>query len=151
MEILTIDEMQEMASDGVAAMEKSKEAGARKEVGRAAAGIIASEWIMVSQLAARVDRLAEAQHSQAGDQLAVLQGILGAVEGLRADTAAFREEVLRRWTQERAEEPGECKKPAPARPGVIQPDPRDPARDAGYDASGSGGAPKPPAGGREGG
>jgi hypothetical protein len=29
---------------------------------------------------------------------------------------------------------------APARPGVIQPDPRDPARDAGYDASGSGGA-----------
>jgi hypothetical protein len=29
-------------------------------------------------------------------------------------------------------------------PAKVQPDPRDPARDAGYDASGSGGAPKPP-------
>jgi hypothetical protein len=38
---------------------------------------------------------------------------------------------------------------APALPAKVQPDPRDPARDAGYDASGSGGAAVvPPAGGR---
>jgi hypothetical protein len=37
---------------------------------------------------------------------------------------------------------------APARPAKLQPDPRDRSADAGYDACGSGGAPRPPAGGR---
>jgi hypothetical protein len=79
-------------------------------------------WQCTAEVCAHLDDLAEA------------------VEGLRADTAAFREEVLRRMEEERVE-------PAAAK---IQPDPRDPAVDAGYDASGSGGAPKPPAGGRRG-
>lgn len=97
-EILTIDEMQEMASDGAAAIEDSKESGSPNEVGRAAAGIIASGWIMASQLAARLDLiLKELEKQTAADEL-------------------------------------------PDRPGVVQPDARDPAADAGYDKSGSGGA-----------
>jgi hypothetical protein len=109
-----------MTPDQICALAEEAK-GRMTEEGDAADGVLASigmGLIVAAQLAARLD------------------AVLTEVAGLRSDIAAVLSKNERQWRQEQQNKYR------------VQPDPRDRSADAGYDASGSGGAPKPPAGGR---
>jgi hypothetical protein len=85
-------------------------AGAEDAQGRAALGLSGMLLAVAAQLAARLD------------------AVLDEVAGLRADIAAVLSKNERQWRQEQQNKYR------------VRPDPRDRSDDAGYDASGSGGA-----------